>query len=153
MADKKLNEVTTVNSGTLANVKNFLAVMKDGSIQQMSKEDMASVVGGLISTLGLYPFMDKGSLSEWTDLNTITSPGVYSTNGGKNFPDTKDSYPVAFSILRVYKSGSAMIQEITNVTLSYCNNYFIRVSKDGGKTWYSWRKIDISVGNEYESTE
>lgn len=56
MADKKLNEVTTVNSGTLANVKNFLAVMNDGSIQQMSKEDMASVVGGLvlptINTLG-----------------------------------------------------------------------------------------------------
>ena len=48
MEDKKLNEVTTVNSGTLANVKTFLAVMKDGTIQQMSKEDLASVVGGLI---------------------------------------------------------------------------------------------------------
>lgn len=45
MADKKLNEVTTVSTGTLNNVKNFLAVMNDGSIQQMSKEDMASVVG------------------------------------------------------------------------------------------------------------
>lgn len=50
MADKKLNEVTTVNSGTLANVKNFLAVMKDGTIQQMSKEDLASVVEELIGT-------------------------------------------------------------------------------------------------------
>ena len=49
MEDKKLNEVTTVNSGTLANVKTFLAVMKDGTIQQMSKEDLASVVGGLLS--------------------------------------------------------------------------------------------------------
>lgn len=49
MADKKLNEVTTVNSGTLANVKNFLAVMNDGSIQQMSKADLASVVGGLLA--------------------------------------------------------------------------------------------------------
>lgn len=48
MADKKLNEVTTVSTGTLNNVKNFLAVMNDGSIQQMSKEDMAAVVGGLI---------------------------------------------------------------------------------------------------------
>lgn len=50
MEDKKLNEVTTVNSNTLANVKTFLAVMKDGTIQQMSKEDLASVVGGLIGT-------------------------------------------------------------------------------------------------------
>lgn len=60
MEDKKLNEVTTVNSGTLANVKTFLAVMKDGTIQQMSKEDLASVVGGLIGTVttekdGIFP--------------------------------------------------------------------------------------------------
>ena len=48
MADKKLNEVTTINTTTLNNVKSFLAVMNDGSIQQMSKQDMASVVGGLL---------------------------------------------------------------------------------------------------------
>ena len=47
MANKKLNEVTTVSSANISNVKTFLAVMNDGSIQQMSKEDMASVLGEL----------------------------------------------------------------------------------------------------------
>lgn len=50
MADKKLNEVTQVSSDTLNNVKSFLAVMNDGSIQQMTKADMASVLEGLIGT-------------------------------------------------------------------------------------------------------
>lgn len=45
MADKQLNEVTTVNTATLNNVKSFLAIMNDGSIQQMSKQDMAAVRG------------------------------------------------------------------------------------------------------------
>lgn len=59
MADKKLNEVTKVTD--LSKVKTFLAVMEDNTIQQMSKEDMAAVVGGLIGTAtieknGLLPY-------------------------------------------------------------------------------------------------
>lgn len=48
MANKKLNKVTTVSGADINNVKTFLAVMDDGSIQQMSKADTASVLGELI---------------------------------------------------------------------------------------------------------
>ena len=48
MADQKLNEISQVQSAELADVKTFLAVMNNGEIKQMSKEDMASVVGGLL---------------------------------------------------------------------------------------------------------
>lgn len=48
MVNKKLNEVTTVSGVDINNVKTFLAVMNDGSIQQMSKADTASVLGELI---------------------------------------------------------------------------------------------------------
>lgn len=48
MANKKLNEVTTVPTASINNVKTFLAVMNDNSIQQMTKEDMATVLGGLM---------------------------------------------------------------------------------------------------------
>ena len=50
MANKALNQVSQVQSTELANVKTFLAVMNNGEIKQMSKEDMAAVVGGLIGT-------------------------------------------------------------------------------------------------------
>lgn len=48
MANKALNQVSQVQSTELANVKTFLAVMNNGEIKQMSKEDMAAVVGGLL---------------------------------------------------------------------------------------------------------
>lgn len=48
MANKALNQVSQVQSTELTNVKTFLAVMNNGEIKQMSKEDMAAVVGGLI---------------------------------------------------------------------------------------------------------
>lgn len=61
MANQKLNEVTTVPTASINNVKTFLAVMNDGSIQQMSKDDMATVLGGLLPTVkptknGLMPY-------------------------------------------------------------------------------------------------
>ena len=46
MADQKLNEIPQVQSSELANVKAFFALMTNGEIKQMSKEDMASVVEG-----------------------------------------------------------------------------------------------------------
>ena len=48
MADQKLNEIPQVQSSELANVKAFFALMANGEIRQMSKEDMASVVGELL---------------------------------------------------------------------------------------------------------
>ena len=75
MANKALNQVSQVQSTELANVKTFLAVMNNGEIKQMSKEDMASVVGellpivsaiqnGLMSSKG---FIEKTDI---TDANT-----------------------------------------------------------------------------------
>ena len=52
MADQKLNEIPQVQSSELANVKAFFALMTNGEIKQMSKKDMASVVGGLLSIEG-----------------------------------------------------------------------------------------------------
>ena len=113
MADKKLNEVTTVNSGTLANVKNFLAVMNDGSIQQMSKEDMASVVGGLIGlattkkhglmdSLDVYKLkpqllVDPGESTNkviqlFSSSNGYNSTAVYEIVGNANYKNSESVY-------------------------------------------------------------
>ena len=98
-------------------------------------------MGGLLDSTGAYPFMDRGALPEGTDLNTVKVSGIYRTNGGNNFPDTEDDYPLAFSLLKIYKSGYALVQEITNVNYNYINHFYIRVSQDEGNTWYSWKKI------------
>ena len=62
MADQKLNEIPQVQSSELANVKAFFALMANGEIKQMSKEDMASVVGELLKSDGYLKFKDYGQL-------------------------------------------------------------------------------------------
>lgn len=107
MANQKLNEVTTVPTASINNVKTFLAVMNDGSIQQMSKADMATVLGGLLSNQKLYPYMYRGVAG---DIDTITDTGFYSIGASStNLPDNAYSY----GILEVFGGGSFIIQRYT----------------------------------------
>ena len=76
MADKPLNQVTKVTD--LSKVKTFLAVMDDNTIQQMSKEDMATVVGGLldIQNIGVKRYTFTINNNEGAHTN-LTRKGVY----------------------------------------------------------------------------
>ena len=63
MADRKLNEVPVVND-----ISHLLGVRSNGEIIRISKENMASVLGGLIGTAtasknGLVPYYAGGVLS------------------------------------------------------------------------------------------
>ena len=75
MANKALNQVSQVQSTELANVKTFLAVMNNGEIKQMSKEDMSAVVGGLLPIVSAIQnglMSSKGFIekTDITDANT-----------------------------------------------------------------------------------
>ena len=61
MADKKLNEVTKVTDMAYVPV-----IMSDGSIGQIAKADLASVVAGIIK-----PFIDRGDVLNKEDANDI----------------------------------------------------------------------------------
>lgn len=66
MANQALNQVPEVQESIINNVKCFLAVMNDGSIQQMSKELMAQVLEGLlpVADINNRGLMDKGIISK-----------------------------------------------------------------------------------------
>ena len=133
MEDKKLNEVTTVNSGTLANVKTFLAVMKDGTIQQMSKEDLASVVGGLLGIDNAIKI--KGTLEVGTDLNSINTVGIFKMNGAyKNSP-----FGASWGCLIIPPATAANLPQILIEVTSISFNIYAR--RDFS---YNWRKINMT---------
>lgn len=94
MANQKLNEVTTVPTASINNVKTFLAVMNDGSIQQMTKADMASVLGGLIA----FPFTYRGVMKL---ANDAIQSGIYSINTGLN-PDPALPSDIKYGTLIVF---------------------------------------------------
>ena len=97
MADQKLNEIPQVQSSELANVKAFFALMTNGEIKQMSKEDMASVVGGLLKlanengTIGTY--------GELKDFNQCTKNGYYRVMGKSE--DILNACPITYGIMDV----------------------------------------------------
>ena len=117
-------------SGTNANdVKEFFALMSDGSIKRMPKEDMATVLGGLI---------DMGIIQSSANWNDIKKMGVYQVAGvlGENAP-VENSY----GILRVYNSGGSIVQEFTPYLTT--GKIYIRILYGSWTPWSVFRGVNI----------
>ena len=129
MADRKLNEVPVVND-----ISHLLGVRSNGEIIRISKENMAKVLGELMNSLKLFPFMNKGRLTGTDDLNNVLTSGIYEisapTTGVLNGKD------IQYGILIVFSAGQR-IQLLGNGL--YGNAYF-RTGRDNGR-WYDWVSI------------
>ena len=94
----------------------------------------AKVLGELMNSLKLFPFMNKGRLTGTDDLNNVLTSGIYEisapTTGVLNGKD------IQYGILIVFSAGQK-IQLLGNGL--YGNAYF-RTGRDNG-TWYDWVSI------------
>lgn len=124
MADKKLNEVTKVTDMAYVPV-----IMADGSIGQIAKADLATVVAGLMGTKSLFPFAGRGGVTS-TDLNDIITPGVYELSSGfSNGPG------FGWCPLIVFKS-----RYLTQIAISSEATIFaFRVNL--GESWTAWKTL------------
>lgn len=133
MANQKLNEVTTVPTASINNVKTFLAVMNDGSIQQMSKADMATVLGGLIK-----PIKCRNIIPDGQDLNTLEPNNVYSCNGESllNAPvGLSNNYFTLFFYMGYHNFGTQILSHL------WSGELYIR--NKNNSQWFSWHKIPV----------
>lgn len=135
MANKKLNEVTTVSNANISNVKTFLAVMNDGSIQQMSKEDMASVLGGLLGVIGLHVKITEKAAYVFKEFK-IGLIFVY---------DTEDTNKYALFVFTLSEGVKYVVNKLSNQTLvidGYPNPYGT-LSITGGSGNYQYLVVGI----------
>lgn len=135
MANKALNQVSQVQSTELANVKTFLAVMNNGEIKQMSKEDMASVVGELAKPT----IFDNGYLYS-VDADEILDSGSYYL--GENILNAN-----SYSYLIVFKLSNNTILQINTSNAQELTNGISGVKirgKHEGKNWSIWRNFTIT---------
>ena len=137
MANKALNQVSQVQSTELANVKTFLAVMNNGEIKQMSKEDMSAVVGGLLGN----PIAFKGDAG---DVNETIKPGYYGVNA-TGADTTNTPYNLGTLIVlngeKQYAGGGNPIVQI----LITHTAHEIYVRTRWISSWHSWRKLVLST--------
>ena len=92
------------------------------------------LLGGLMNSLKLFPFMNKGRLTGTDDLNNVLTSGIYEINA----PTTGvlNGKGIQYGILIVFSAGQK-IQLLGNGL--YGNAYF-RTGRDTG-TWYDWVSI------------
>ena len=117
-------------SGTNANdVKEFFALMSDGSIKRMPKEDMASVLGGLN--------FESQYKSLATSLAVYTIPGDYyfTMISDSNIPS---GFNKSFVHLRVRGYSKNIFQEIRSLISP--NVVYIR-SKTSANEFGEWIKM------------
>lgn len=128
------NDVYENELPTVTDAANVRVLQSSGDAAQMTMQSLASKLGGLMNSLKLFPFMNKGRLTGTDDLNNVLTSGIYEisapTTGvlnGKN---------IQYGILIVFSAGQR-IQLLGNGL--YGNAYF-RTGRDNGR-WYDWVSI------------
>ena len=122
--DRKLNEVTKVTDMAYVPV-----IMADGSIGQIAKSDLASVVAGQMTASKLYPFADRGDLN--ISANDVNQNGSYSIMG----KGTTLDLPLDYGTLVSFNMGGYFAVQIC--TLS--STVYVR-GRDNG-VWSPWCKL------------
>ena len=90
-------------------------------------------MGGLLYTLGLYPFMYHGIIGSETDFNTITKMGLYKIHDGLNAPNGPE---IDHGILIYFVSSDnhykLMLVARTSGTLKF---------RTGDSKWRDWKVL------------
>ena len=128
------NDVYENELPTVTDASNVRVLQSNGNAAQMTMQSLATKLGELMNNLNLFPFMNKGRLTETDDLNNVLKSGIYEisapTTGVLNGKGIKYGILVMFS-------ASQRIQLLGNGL--YGNAYF-RTGRDNG-TWYDWVSI------------
>ena len=127
MADKKLNEVQKVTDMAYVPV-----IMIDGSIGQIAKADLASVVAGLIDFNASTQFKERGLISSGTNMDDL-GMGIWNRYSGSYTINNKPPYDSFIAV--VYRSGSYVVQIAYNAAN---NSQSVRRTYYGGN-WTSWQ--------------
>ena len=99
MADKKLNDVPVVSD-----IVTIFGKRSNGEIVQIDKSNLATLLGGLFTSLNLYPFMPQRKLTTDEEVNSATASGMYHVTG-----DNGISVVLNYSIMIVFNDGQGYV--------------------------------------------
>ena len=107
-----------------------------GNPKRTSQNALATVVGGLLSSQKLYPFMDRGDVS---DFNQATDAGTYKVS------DVTSNIPIGaynYGVLHVGVATNLVSQlYIPDDNSLFDYKIFVRIRF--GESWRRWRGISI----------
>lgn len=131
MADKKLNEVPVVSD-----IVTIFGKRSNGEIVQIDKSNLATLLGGLMNNLKLFPFMGRGDISEGGDANELES-GYY-ING--NFSKlTNSPFSSGWGGIIVFKINYYTLQIASDM-----NTKIFKVRQRWYNTWDDWKTVSLT---------
>lgn len=131
MADKKLNQVSQLTDF------DYALVVKGDDVAKVTKQQLATILGGLMNSLNLFPFMYKGDSSTFDNW----SSGFYSTANSITDEGEKPSGADINGTLLVFDSGYHGLQIYKTFNLV---DFYIR-TKGGSirSPWYKFTGVQI----------
>lgn len=99
------------------------------------------LLGGLMNSLKLFPFMRRGILEQNTDFNNITESGIYTYTSLASFTNSPDN---DYGILLVFNGSGYLIQEARQVVNTLIIKYRAGVVVDGNFQWTDWKQIQTT---------
>lgn len=98
MADKKLNEVSQLTDF------DYALVVKGNDVAKVTKQQLATILGELMNSLKLFPFMPQRTLTTDEEVNSATESGMYHVTG-----DNGISVVLNYSIMIVFNDGQGYV--------------------------------------------
>ena len=129
MADRKENELTKAN-----NFEYVRALDSNGNSIQISKSDLVSVLEGLMSSMGLFPYNKTVLLT--TDFNSINKSGWQMITNAQEMLNRPSFMENNYWIIESIKCAEGYF--LVRVT-SLNNKQAIRTCNSG--IWSSWKEI------------
>lgn len=102
MADKKLNEVSQLTDF------DYALVVKGNDVAKVTKQQLATLLGGLMNSLKLFPFMPQRTLTTDEEVNSATESGMYHVAG-----DNGISVVSNYSIMIVFNDKQGYVIQMT----------------------------------------
>lgn len=126
MADKKLNEVSQLTDF------DYALVVKGNDVAKVTKQQLATILGGLFTSLSLFPFMYRGIVS---DANLAVDNGWYEIFGNISNAPFSQSWGPLFVVGKSYKVQFAFY--------SVSDGFKLYV-RQLNHTNFGWTKIDLT---------
>lgn len=130
MADKKLNEVPVVSD-----IVTIFGKRSNGEIVQIDKSNLATLLGGLFTSLKLFPFMFRGdvnvtSYDETGALDTVIEMGIYKVKPKQGVWGT-------LVVFNAFDGAGGVIQKLYNATGA---KYRVKNSNTDN-LWTDWKSF------------
>lgn len=131
MADKKLNEVSQLTDF------DYALVVKGNDVAKVTKQQLATILGGLFTGLKLWRLPEADNSSSFGDANELISGGIY-----RNYPSD-----INMPSINSNNNGILIVLPVNNIMVlqvCYYNIGKLYIRLKWGTNWSSWMMVSLT---------